>query len=227
VIQGTYLGKVLGLDRVSVLEFGVAGGRGLRSLEEVAKKVEEIYGTKIDVYGFDTGEGLPKPDDYRDLTNLFSEGTFVMDVDKLKGSLSKANLVLGLVKETIQGFMKSNPAPVAFVSIDLDLYSSTLHALQLFEGSYDLLLPRVYMYLDDIMGRTCCEFNGERLAVAEFNDAHEKKTIAPVHGLRFFLPPEYRQSMWTEKIYMAHFFDHERYGHSDGLARNKALAITV
>ena len=36
---------------------------------------------KIDVYGFDTGVGLPKPVDYRDSPNLFSENDFPMDVE--------------------------------------------------------------------------------------------------------------------------------------------------
>jgi hypothetical protein len=55
------LGKTLGHERISVIEYGVAGGNGLRMLEEHAKKIESILGVKIEVYGFDTGKGLPQP----------------------------------------------------------------------------------------------------------------------------------------------------------------------
>ena len=41
VLQGANLGKALGLKRVSVLEFGVAGGNGLVALERIAACVEE------------------------------------------------------------------------------------------------------------------------------------------------------------------------------------------
>jgi hypothetical protein len=59
VLQGVSLAKVLNLPRVSVFEFGVAGGSGLVSLERVAELVEQKTGVGIDVYGFDTGEGFP------------------------------------------------------------------------------------------------------------------------------------------------------------------------
>jgi hypothetical protein len=71
VLQGVALGKVLGMDRVSVLEFGVAGGRGLLALEHIAASVEEMLKIQIDVYGFDTATGLPKPQDYRDCPNVW------------------------------------------------------------------------------------------------------------------------------------------------------------
>jgi hypothetical protein len=80
VLQGVALGKVLGMQRVSVLEFGVAGGAGLRALERTAEKVEEMIEIGIDVYGFDTRTGLPKPQDYRDCPNIWiGEGQFPMD----------------------------------------------------------------------------------------------------------------------------------------------------
>lgn len=40
VLQGASLAKVLGLPRVSVIEFGVAGGGGLIALERIAEAVE-------------------------------------------------------------------------------------------------------------------------------------------------------------------------------------------
>ena len=48
-----------------MLEFGVAGGAGLLSLERIAELVEGLTGVEIEVHGFDTGTGLPAPKDYR------------------------------------------------------------------------------------------------------------------------------------------------------------------
>src|SRR5262245_13803623 len=55
VLQGAALARVLGVRRVSVLEFGVAGGGGLLSLEHTADEVGARIGIEIEVVGFDTG----------------------------------------------------------------------------------------------------------------------------------------------------------------------------
>jgi hypothetical protein len=225
VLQGVNLAKALGIGRVSVLEFGVAGGKGLIALEEIAEKVEAAYGVGLDVYGFDTGIGLPKPQDYRDIPNRYSEGYFPMDHERLQRRLKRAHLILGLVGETIQRFIEGKPSPVAFISFDMDLYSSTVQAFRLFDADQQLLLPRVHCYFDDIMGFSFGDFNGERLAISEFNASHSMRKISPVYGLRYFISPRYRDSIWTELFYIAHFFDHELYGCKDGLAKRTRLDI--
>ena len=45
--------------RVSVIEFGVANGAGLINLCKIAKSVTKTTGIEFDVYGFDTGAGMP------------------------------------------------------------------------------------------------------------------------------------------------------------------------
>ena len=57
VLHGAFLAKNLGYQRISVAEFGVAGGQGLIRLENAAALIEEAFELKIDVYGFDTGVG--------------------------------------------------------------------------------------------------------------------------------------------------------------------------
>lgn len=225
VMQSVHTAKALGISRVSVIEFGVAGGNGLVSLEKIAQKIGTLYGIEIDTYGFDTGQGLPKPVDYRDLPNLYHAESFRMDPECLKEHLQKATLILGLIEDTIMDFIRSKPAPVAFISIDVDLYSSTTHALQLLDAEQELLLPRIYCYFDDIIGRTCCEFNGERLAIADFNATHEMRKIGSIYGLRYFLPGKYANAMWTEKFFMAHIFDHKLYANSDSLAQVPSLSL--
>jgi hypothetical protein len=217
VIHGAGLAQILGLRQISVVELGVAGGNGLIALQDIAVRVEEIFGVEIDVYGFDTGAGLPKPTDYRDLPNLFSEGLYPMAVEKLRPKLNKAHLILGQVENTVADFIHSKPAPIAFVSFDLDLYTSTKHAFALFEADREVLLPRVHCYFDDIIGFTFSEFTGELLAIAEFNACHKMRKISKINGLKYLLPPRLAQQRWPDQFYLAHIFDHELYGHYDGL----------
>lgn len=223
--HGAYLAQQLGIPRISVIELGVAGGNGLVALDQAAALVEKALGVEIDVFGFDSGTGLPKPQDYRDLPNLWAPGDFPMDEAALQQRLQRAQLFLGLVEETIPTFLQSRPAPLAFISFDLDLYSSTVAALPLLEADPDLLLPRVQCYLDDILGFTFAEFNGERLAVAEFNARHPQRKISPIYGARFYVPPPYSNAIWVEKLYMAHILDHPRYGDYDGLVRRPRMDL--
>jgi len=218
VLQGAHLGKALRYDSVSVIEFGVAGGNGLVSLERTAEIVERALGVRIDVFGFDTGEGLPKPLDHRDLPNLYSPGRHPMDVARLRRQLERAQLILGCVQDTVEGFLADQPAPIAFMAVDLDLYSSSVGALRVLDAHERLLLPRIHCYLDDIMGLSCSEFNGERLAVSEFNASHQRRKVGIIPGLKYFLPKPYSEQMWCEQSFMAHVFDHSRYADADGLA---------
>lgn len=217
VMHSVHLAKALGLDRVSAIEFGVAGGNGLIALENIADKVQTMYGVRVDVFGFDTGVGLPKPRDYRDMPNLWTEGYFPMDVEKLRSRLRRAQVILGPVEKTISQFLESGPAPVAFAAFDVDLYSSTAQALRLFDAHSKVLLPRIHCYFDDVCGWTFGDHIGERLAISEFNASHALRKISQIYGLRHFIPSEYADQIWWEKYYMAHLFDHELYGSNDRL----------
>ena len=189
------------------------------ALERAAIKIETIIGVGIDVYGFDSGRGLPKPSDYRDLPNIFSEGAHSMNFEKLKVCLTKAELILGLVEETVPEFIARRLAPVGFISFDLDFYSSTRAAFQLLEADYAYLMPRIHCYFDDITGFSFSEFTGMRLAISEFNQSHAMRKISPIFCLKHYLPEKYKETLWPNKLYMAHFFDHPFYAKSDGLAQ--------
>jgi hypothetical protein len=217
VVQGAGLAQVLGIQRVSIIEFGVAGGSGLVALQAIAARAEDILGISMDVYGFDTGAGLPKPRDHRDLPNFFSEGFYSMDMERLRPRLNGTHLKLGQIENTLSQFINSKPAPVAFASFDLDLYTSTKHAFALFESDPSLLLPRVYCYFDDILGFTYSEFTGELLAIAEFNNAHQMRKVSKINGLNYFLPTSLSRQRWADQFYLAHIFDHQAYGDYDRL----------
>jgi hypothetical protein len=217
LLHAGHLAKSLGMRRISAIEFGVAGGNGLVALEHAADLVEDKIGVKVDVYGFDTGNGLPPPLDYRDLPNLYRESAYRMDVDALKKRLHRAELVLGLVEETVPEFIASNPAPIGFMSIDVDYYTSTMDVFKVLDAAQDLLMPRIHCYVDDTIGFTFSEFTGERLAIAEFNDSHKMRKVSPIFGLKYLLPERYSAHPWCEQMYMAHIFDHPLYGQTDGL----------
>jgi hypothetical protein len=225
-LHGACLAKRLGFGSASLIEFGVAGGNGLIALDLIAERIERHLGMRISVYGFDTGKGLPAPTDVRDCPNLYAQGTYPMDVDKLRSRLHRAELVLGMVEETVPLFVSTyKPAPVAFVSVDLDLYTSTKQALRLFEADTSMLLPRVHCYFDDINALTFAEFNGERLAISEFNQEHQLRKISPMYVLRYYVPRRCADEPWVHRFYMAHILDHELYGRNDGLSRQSRLDL--
>jgi hypothetical protein len=214
VQQAAVLARRLGIARIAVVEFGVAGGAGLVEMDRMARLATADTGVAIDVYGFDTGRGLPKPTDYRDLPYTWREGDFVMDQQALRARLPDAKLILGDIQETVTGFLDSHdPAPIGFVSIDVDYYSSTAAALRLFGGNERHFLPRVFCYLDDTVGDDHQvihnEFVGEMAAVREFNEAEDVKKLSPINGLRH---KRVVPAPWNDLIYVLHRFDHPAYG---------------
>ncbi|WP_108813583.1 hypothetical protein [Loktanella sp. Alg231-35] len=205
--------KALGIDAISAIEFGCAGGNGLLALEQIAADVGKEVGVRVDVYGFDIGEGLPRPLDYRDLPYAWKMEQFKMDVPKLRARLTTAQLVIGDVADTVPEFCKRDDvAPVGFVSFDLDFYTSTMAAFRIFDADSSKMLPRTYCFFDDTIGpdnELHCEFVGELLAINEFNANHDTQKIALIHGLaqKRFIP-----AIWNEAMYVMHAFAHPAYG---------------
>jgi hypothetical protein len=223
VLQGAALGKVMGYKQISVMEFGVAGGGGLISMERSAELAEEMIGINIDVYGFDTGTGNPKINDYRDVPFRWSEGTWPMDVPKLKNMLHRARLMLGNTRDTVPAFIESKPAPVAFAAFDLTMYSSTAEALKLFNADHSLLLPRTYCMFRSLLGSRGdqCDFIGERLAIREFNNTSEMRKLCHMDGLRYFIPVN--AGTWPEFFFLLHIFDHPLYGYPSSLRQSMVI----
>ena len=220
VYHAAQLAQRLNIPEIAVLEFGVAAGGGLVEMERVATEVARLSGTKIKVFGFDTGIGLPEHSDYRDLPYIWRKGHYRMDVDAVKGRLRHAELVLGDVAVTLPQFLaRSEVPPIGFISFDLDYYSSTVAAFGIFNGAHERYLPRVLCYFDDIVGSDSqlhCEDVGELLAIAEFNQSARRDRIRPIHGL---LSKRLLQSAWAPQMFAYHRFDHPRYG--DYIGRRK------
>jgi hypothetical protein len=206
VLHAARLARALGKPAVSVIEMGVAGGNGLLELERCAAIAADIFDVEVAVAGFDSGAGMPPITDRRDLPWAIEQGVLAMDVPALQARLTSAELVLGLVEETVPRWLAENHPPIGFVAFDLDLYTGTMAAFGLFEGSADRLLPRVACYFDDIFGYGWSDWAGERAAITDFNAAHERK-IGKFHGLRYELPRNEAVQAWSEQIYLAHVFD--------------------
>lgn len=224
VYQAALLARRLGEPRVSLIEFGVAGGAGLLALERHAEEVEKKFGIQFEIYGFDTGAGLPEPVDHRDLPYCWKPGFFRMDQEALRRRLKRAKLVLGDIRDTIQSFTTDyNPAPIAGVSHDLDFHSSTAAAFQLFDCDPQFLLPRMVVYFDDVIGgdrELYNDFTGQRCAIHEFNSAHDCRKLSPIYYLRSqgVLTP------WHHQMWSFHAFDHPKYGSFIG-GKNEQLPL--
>lgn len=218
VLHAADVARTLGHDRITAIEFGVAGGNGLVALELAADVARDATGVTVDVVGFDHGIGLPPPKEYRDAPYLMEAGQFAMDEPALRARLRHAALHLGLISETLPGFLASDPAPIGFVSFDVDYHSSTVDALALFDAPAEAFLPRVLCYFDDVLGYPWGESNGPRSAIREFNVAHEQRLVDFLPGLRFLAPPEEFHARWLECMYLAHVLDHPRAADDEGVA---------
>lgn len=215
VYQAAKLAQKLGLENISVIEYGVAAGGGLLDLEYHAMEIEKIFSIKIEVYGFDSGGGLPTPRDYRDLPYLWKEGFYKMDFQRLQSKLKKAKLIIGNVDDTKKRFFEDyHPAPIGAIMYDLDFYSSTVSVLEMLEYGDEKYLPRVFTYFDDINGTQIDEVlysdhTGERLAIKEFNVKNDFIKITPAYNLttKEIVEP------WNHQIRICHFFKHDLYNH--------------
>lgn len=204
--------KRLKIKRISAIEFGVAQGNGLIILEKIAEQITKLTSVKIDIYGFDLGEGLPQPKDYRDLSFIWQKGFFKMNKKMLKEKLKRTTLILGDVEKTVPPLIKKSIAPIGFIAFDLDYYSSTVSALKIFEASNNMLLPRIFCYFDDIIGgeeELYSEYTGELLAIKEFNDNHKYKKLDVIHGLVH--KRAIKNDPWYDQIYILHNFRHPKY----------------
>jgi hypothetical protein len=200
-----------GHNKVTVCEFGVASGGGLLAMIEIAELVTQETGVEIRIVGFDTGAGLPDVSGHKDHAEMWMPGDFEMEEqDKLVARIGgRAALIFGDIKDTIEPFVASltPDAPVGFVSIDVDIYSGTVSALQLFDGDVNLYTPTVSMYFDDLSFFSANDWCGEALAIREFNETHELRKIGPDRSLPGRRTA--RHGHFHRHMYGCHLLDHD------------------
>ena len=210
VLRAAEMAVAHGVEALTVVEFGVATGAGLLNLCHVAKLSSAATGVRIDVVGFDTGRGLPRPQDYRDHPELFQEGDYPMDFEALQKRLpGNGRLVLGPIGETAPKFIKNlnADAPVGFAAVDVDYYSSAKDALKLLtDANPEKYLPLTLLYLDDITDEFQNQWCGELLAIAEFNNSHQWRKI---ERDRFLKSRRIcKNARWLDQIFLLHVLDH-------------------
>lgn len=196
-----------GTDKICAIEFSVANGRGLLALQKEAEVIEREIGVRIDVVGFDNGHGLPEfCGDYRDHPDQWREGDYPLDESALRPHLSsRTKLIIGNIKDTLPNFVENiQDAPIGFVAFDLDLYSSTRDALEVFSSPNKKMLKQVPVYFDDIEFLFNHRFAGELLAIEEFN-RHETVKIDRWYGVKIGRP--FPERFFLEKLYVIHDLD--------------------
>ena len=197
-----------GIPRISVIELGVAGGRGLLAMQRYAADTEANLGVRIEVIGFDAGEGLPAitmTGDYRDHPDVWQPGDYRMDSDALRAKLDpkRTTLILGNVRDTIPRLLEEKDfAPVGFASFDLDLYSSTRDALVLLGSPRRKMLRQTPVLFDDTQLMVNHRWAGQRLAIKEFNAAHDDVKIDLWYALKADKP--FPEVPYWDKLMLAH-----------------------
>lgn len=193
-----------GIDKICAIEFGVAGGSGLLALQKEAEAIEREIGVRIDVFGFDNGRGLPELcGDYRDHPDQWRQGDYPLNESALRPHLrSRTKLIIGNIKDTLRNFVENiQDAPVGFVAFDLDLYTSTRDALELFAFPNKNMLTQVPVYFDDIGFLCNHRFAGELLAIEEFN-RYETVKIDRWYGVKIGRP--FPDRFFLERLYVIH-----------------------
>lgn len=193
------------IREISVIEFGVASGQGLLAMQEEAEAVEAETGIAVQVYGFDA-KGLPElTGDHRDHPDAWRQGDYPMNEETLRAKLNpkRTELVIGNVRDSAMDFVqKHRPAPIGFVSFDMDLYSSTRDALQIFQCPDVRMLWHVPLYFDDIEFIFNYSEAGEFLAVQEFNRCQKRVYIDRWYGVRRDRP--FSERSFYDKFFVAH-----------------------
>ena len=198
----------LGIKKVHCIEFGVAYGYGLINMCNISKIITESTDIEFCVTGFDSDCGMPELIDYRDHPEIWVQGQFLSEHDKIRQSLTtNAKLISGNIKNTIDNFLNdiTEDCPLGFVSIDVDLYSSTIDCFEIFSlENPRFYLPTTIVHFDDINDQlTNNNYTGEELAIREFNANNDKRKLQELRVRQNHFPRG-----WHDHIYGLHVLNH-------------------
>ena len=98
------------------MEFGVYSGGTINSISNIIPDKT--------VYGFDSWLGLP--DDY---SEGYPKGTFLREIPK--NFNPNVELVIGVIQNTLSPFLTRHPEKIAFLHMDVDIYSATKFVLDI------------------------------------------------------------------------------------------------
>jgi hypothetical protein len=208
IYEAAQRAQKLGLGEITVIEFGVANGRGLMAMALYASKVEKKFGIRIKVLGFDSGEGMPQTQDYKDHPELYATGDFPLQNRQKLLTILPKNTSLVILDLIGSNWTTHVTSPIGFMSVDVDYYSSTVALLNNLSGLHsDLLLPNTLIYFDDVQLPDHNPYQGELLAIEEFNTANKlRKIVSYSQVLR--TTRRLKDALWINQIYQLHVLDH-------------------
>ena len=125
--------KYCGKQSVTVIECIVASRLGLLNIIDMALMTKRETGIELRIFGFDTGQGLPVVQGYKDHPELWGIGDVgTEDRHSLTCVVrGRTETIWGDIANTIRRFTHSieSSFPLGFLSVDLDIYSATKAAL--------------------------------------------------------------------------------------------------
>ena len=209
--------------KVVIIEFGVAQGAGLFNLAEIAQQLSNEHSIDYRVVGFDTGQGMPPPIDYRDHPEKYQAGDFPPGNLDQSNLPQKTEIIYGEINQTLEDFIQSvdDNEIVGFISIDVDYYSSTNQCLQVFNIDRDKLLPSTVLYFDDVNNVDHNPYMGELLSIEEYNRQQEDVKICKMNQLsnwRIF-----KNALWLDQMYFAHVLSHDFRDPANWQTKNKQV----
>jgi hypothetical protein len=134
------------------------------------------------------------------------------------------HLIIGDVTETTVAFVEkiSPEAPIGYAIIDVDYYSSTVSALNVFKGlNPSHYLPVTSIYLDDIFAAEHNPWCGELLAINEFNGAQTMRKFnwSPfIDADRLF-----KRASWLKQVWNFQVMDHPHRAEVRTVAEKRSL----
>jgi len=199
--------KSIDVKKIIIIEFGVASGAGLFNLALIAKRLSAELSVDYEIIGFDTGKGMPQPIDYRDHPEKYGFEDFPplgLSPEELP---EKTRLIIGDIASSLPEYKKllDIDSKIAFVSIDVDYYSSTKDCLSIFTGPQSMYLPKVVIYLDDVNNIDHNQYCGELLAISEFNSKDSPRKICKMTQLRNWRI--FKNALWLDQMYFLHILD--------------------
>lgn len=211
MLRAADMARFAGKKKATVCEFGVATGNGLMNMVELAAMIKTETGIELRVVGLDSGQGLPIVEGYADHPELWSPGDFAMtNRDDLRRRVGdRAELIFGDIADTVDGFVASldESAPLAFISVDVDIYSGSKSALRSLTGRPELYTPAISIYLDDTQFFFANRWCGELLAIEEYNQLNAMRKIDEDRSLPGHRPDSI--TYWYRSMYVCHILDHE------------------
>ena len=215
----------LGYKEISIIELGVAGGNGIKSILKYKKKIEKVLDIKINIIGFDTGTGLPQTNEKKDLPFFWKLGDYTnKDLKNLENQDPSIKIYEGNISNTIDKFILENNLKIGLIIFDLDLYTSTKSFLDKIPelSKKELLLPRVFCYFDDlfIADYSLDQTNGEPLAITEFNDQFDNLKL----GKTFDHINDFKFPLAKGQIFTLHDYNNKDYNKYIGIYSSKSLS---